>query len=292
MEIKSIHLRLNVRGGSPMLRFFGRRWLYPILSLFVVLTLVIGSPLIANAVPWGDLIRSGIQFGKAAGMSEKQEIRLGQSINDQITNTRYRLYGNQALDEYVNSVGQRIAANSDKPNIPYTYQVVDDKSMNAFATMGGFVYVHTGLLKAMDNEAQLAGVLGHETGHINARHSVKRMRKVALERGLLSLAGVNRNALVGIGVELAINKPSSRAQETEADELGLKYLGRAGYPQSQMSEFMKKLLKSKSIPTFLADHPGTPERIKAIENKIDPALADRTQGMDTAAYKSKINMLL
>jgi len=279
-----------------MLKFFAqrlpRRWLYPLLSMSVVLMLIIGSPLAATAISWGDLIRSSIQFGQAAGMSEKQEIRLGQSINDQITNTRYKLYGNQALDEYVNQVGQRIAAHSDKPNIPYHYQVVEDKSINAFATMGGFVYVHTGLLKAMDNEAQLAGVLGHETGHINARHSVKHMRKVALERGLLSLAGVNQNALVGIGVELAINKPSSRAQESEADELGLKYLGRSGYPESQMTEFMKKLLKQPSIPTFLSDHPGTPERIKTIEKKIDPALADGKQGMDSAAYKAKIKMLL
>lgn len=246
----------------------------------------------AHAIHWGDLIQSGIQFGQAASISSKQEVKFGQSINDQLVNGQLRLYNNAELDAYVDEVGQRLAAKSDRPNIPYKYQVVDQPSINAFATMGGFVYVHTGLLKAVDNEAQLASVLAHETGHINARHIVKRMRKQALESGLLSLAGVNRNALVNIGVNLAINRPSSRENELEADSLGLKFMRQAGYPQSQMVEFMKILLKLPSPPTFLSDHPGTPQRIKEIEKHIDMTLPETAMGTDHAVYKAKIHMLL
>jgi beta-barrel assembly-enhancing protease len=274
-----------------MRRFHSRRLVYPLISLIACLSLILGSPMIADAVDWGGLIKSGIQFGQAASLSNKQEVRFGQSINDQIVNSQVSLYNDAGLNAYVDEIGQRIAAKSDRPNIPYKYQVVDQPSINAFATMGGFVYVHTGLLKAIDNEAQLASVLAHETGHINARHVVKQMRKTALEQGLLSLAGVNRNALVNIGVNLAINRPSSRGNELEADSLGLKFLGRAGYPQSQMVEFMKKLLTQHSPPTFLSDHPGTPQRIKEIEKHLDTTLPETAMGTDPAVYKAKIHML-
>jgi len=275
-----------------MRRFHSQRLAYPLISLIACIGLSIGSPMIAHAVDWGGLIKSGIQFGQAVSLSNKQEVRFGQSINDQIVNSQVSLYNDAGLNAYVDEIGQRIAAKSDRPNIPYKYQVVDQPSINAFATMGGFVYVHTGLLKAIDNEAQLASVLAHETGHINARHVVKQMRKTALEQGLLSLAGVNRNALVNIGVNLAINRPSSRGNELEADRLGLKFTGRAGYPQSQMAEFMKILLKLPSPPTFLSDHPGTPQRIKEIEKHIDTTLPETAMGTDRAAYKAKIHMLL
>jgi beta-barrel assembly-enhancing protease len=277
----------------PKIKQYGlpRLLVYPLLSGIAFGNLTLGSPHAATAIEWGNLIKNVINLGDAASISSKREVRLGESINEQMVHSQIRLYGNSELDAYVNEVGQRIAAHSDRPNIPYKYQVVENSSINAFATMGGFVYVHTGLLKAVDNEAQLASVLAHETGHINARHIVKDMQKQAIEGGLMSLAGVSNNQLANIGLNLAINKPGSRGHELEADRLGLKFLAKAGYPQSQMIEFMRVLLKMHSPPTFLSDHPGTPQRIQEIEKHIDPNYSETTLGMDSVAYKKHIHML-
>jgi beta-barrel assembly-enhancing protease len=278
-----------------MLKFLSRRYphflVYPLISALAFVTITLSSPHAATAINWGDLIKSGIQLGDAATISNKREVRLGESMDQQVT-SQMQLYNNPELNAYVNEVGQRIAAQSDRTNILYKYQVVDQPTVNAFATMGGFVYVHTGLLKSIENEAELAGVLAHETGHISTRHIVKDMQKQAIELGALSLAGVENNQLVGIGVNLALNKPGSRGHELEADRLGLKYIAKAGYPQSQMIAFMKGLLKMHSPPTFLSDHPGVPQRIKELEKHIDPTYAETALGMDSAAYKAKIHMLM
>jgi beta-barrel assembly-enhancing protease len=267
-----------------------RLLVYPFISAIAFVTLTLSSPHAATAINLGDLIKSGIQLGDAATISNKREVRLGESMDRQVS-SQMRIYDNPELNAYVNEVGQRIAAQSDRTNIPYKYQVVDQPTINAFATMGGYVYVHTGLLKSIENEAELASVLAHETGHISARHIVKDMQKHAIELGALSLAGVENNQLVGIGVNLALNKPGSRGHELEADRLGLKFLARAGYPQSQMPEFMKVLLKQHSPPTFLSDHPGVPQRIKELEKHIDPTYPETTLGMDSVAYKKHIRML-
>jgi beta-barrel assembly-enhancing protease len=265
--------------------------IYPLIGTLTFLSIAFNAPQAATAIEWGNLLKSVINLGDAASISSKREVRLGESINEQMVHSQIKLYGNQELDAYVNEVGQRVAAKSDRPDIPYNFQVVDQPTVNAFATMGGFVYVHTGLLKAVDNEAQLASVLAHETGHINARHIVKDMQKQAIEGGIASLAGVTNNQLANIGLNLAINKPGSRGHELEADRLGLKFLARAGYPQSQMPEFMKVLLKQHSPPTFLSDHPGVPQRIKELEKHIDPNYPETTLGMDSSVYKKHIRML-
>ena len=265
--------------------------IYPLISVIAFVGLAFVAPHPATAVDWSNLIQSAINYGQASSISNKQEVHLGETINDKIIHSQFRLYGNPELDAYVNELGQRIAAHSDRPNIPYKYQVVEQPTINAFATMGGFVYVHTGLLKSVDNEAQLASVLAHETGHINARHIVKDMQKQAIEGGIMSLAGVSTNQLANIGVNLAINKPGSRGHEFEADRLGLKFLAKSGYPQSQMVTFMQGLLKMKTPPTFLSDHPGVPQRVQELQKHIDPNFPETALGMDSAAYKQHIRML-
>ncbi|MFM7578978.1 MAG: M48 family metalloprotease, partial [Microcystaceae cyanobacterium] len=136
---------------------------------------------------------------------------------------------NRPLNEYINEIGQHLAQNSDRPDLPYTFQVVNDRAINAFATMGGFVYINTGTILAADNEAELASVIAHEIGHITARHSVTRMRDMALSQGLMTAAGLQESTIVNMGVQLAVNLPMSREAEMEADQLGLKMLTRAGY---------------------------------------------------------------
>ena len=271
-------------------RPFQRRWFYPVLSLTILLVWL-GLPLVARAIPWVDLFRQGVQAVQLSKLSDSQEVAIGQQINDQLVGQQFKLYRDGAVNAYVNQLGQRLAAHSGRPNLPYKYQIVEDNSINAFATMGGFVYVHTGLLKVADNEAQLASVLGHETGHINARHLVKQMRRAAVEQGLLDAAGLNQSQVVNLGTDLAINRPRSRQNEYEADQRGLKILGNTGYAQSAMVAFMQKLLNASSPPVFLSDHPGTPERIVALRKNIDPAHSSGA-GLDSAFYKAKLRPLL
>jgi len=267
------------------------RWVYGFLSTLVALGLVISTPKPAPAIPWGELILRGIQVVQLSSISDQQEISLGGKINEQLISSDIKLYSNSSVKQYVNSVGQRLVPESDRPNIAYTFQVVEDSALNAFATMGGYVYVTTGLLKAADNEAQLASVMGHEIGHIAAKHALKHMREAALTQGALTAAGLNTNTAVNIGVELALNRPNSRQDEYEADERGLATLTRAGYAPGAMVAFMEKLLNQSSVPTFLSTHPATADRITRLEEAIDPATENNGDGLDKAEYRKKVSPL-
>lgn len=268
-----------------------RRWFYGTISLLVALSLVVSTPRPSQAIPFLDLLFRGIQVIQLSSISDSQEVAIGKQINDQLTRSEVRLYNNSSVTSYVDQVGQRLVPHSDRPNIPYTFQVVQDSAVNAFATMGGYVYVTTGLLKTADDEAQLASVLGHEMGHIAARHALKQLRQSALEQGLLTAAGLDRNAAVNIGVELAIRRPGSRQDELEADQRGLVTLTRTGYAPIAMVQFMQKLLSQPSVPTFLSTHPATRDRITALEAAINPATAHSGAGQDPTSYRSRLQAL-
>ncbi|MBD1931862.1 MULTISPECIES: M48 family metallopeptidase [Cyanophyceae] len=279
---------------NPLSFFYrqaNRRWLYPLLSAVMALFIWVGLPQPGQAIPWLDLILRGVQVIQMSNVSDRQEVQIGRSINEQLVTREIRLYRNPQITRYVNEIGQRLASSSDRPDIPYTFQVVNDKSVNAFATMGGFVYIHTGLLKAADNEAQLAGVLAHEIGHIASRHALEQMRQTAIARGVAAAAGLDRNLAVQIGVDLALRRPNSRKDEFEADQKGLETLTNAGYAPAGMVGFMEKLLRGGSVPNFLSTHPGTQDRINALERVIDPATANVGEGLDELAYKRNIRAL-
>lgn len=268
-----------------------RRWSYPLLSVVVALGISANSLQPAQAISVFDLLRQGVQVIQLSNISDRQEVEIGKQINQQLVSSEVKLYRNQEVNRYVNEIGQRLAATSDRPNLPYTFQVVDDDAVNAFATAGGFVYVNTGLLKRADNEAELASVIAHEIGHITGRHLVEQMRRTAIAQGISQAAGLDSNAAVQIGVELALRRPRSRQAELEADRSGLRNLGRAGYAQSAMVSFMKKLLGSGSPPEFLSTHPATSERIAALQRAIDPQRANVGRGLDNTAYKAQIRPL-
>jgi predicted Zn-dependent protease len=278
---------------SFLSRRYQRRWLYPLLSVVIALSLVLGSPQVTQARPWFDLIFRGVQILQLSNISPRQEIQIGQQINQQLVSSEIQLYRNSEINRYVDQIGQRLAQESTRTDIPYKFQVVNDKNINAFATMGGFVYVNTGLLTAADNEAQLASVMAHEIGHIAGRHAIGQMRQQAISQGVAAAAGLDRNLAVQIGVDLALRRPHSRQDEVEADELGLDTLQNAGYAPVAMVDFMEKLLKKGgSVPTFLSTHPATSDRINALERAIDPARSNVGDGLDTNAYRSKIRALL
>jgi len=273
--------------------FSSRRWLYPLLSGVLTLCLVVGSSQVAQSLPWLDLIFQGVQVVQLSNISDRQEVQIGKQINRQLVSRDVRLYRNSEITRYIEEIGQRLEKQSTRSNIPYTFQVVDDDKVNAFATMGGFVYIHKGLIAAADNEAQLASVMSHEIGHIAARHAIQQMRQAAVARGVATAAGLNSNTLVNIGVELALQRPNSRKDEFQADQLGLETLKQGGYAPSGMVEFMKKLLKKGgSVPTFLSTHPATSERIEALNQAIAPTQANVGTGLDSVAYKNRIRTLL
>lgn len=274
--------------------FFRRpRWVYPFLSLVVALIVWVGQPLLVRALSLGDILRvipSGIQVIQLANLSDKQEVAIGRQMNDQTISRQFRFYRNPELNQYVNQIGQRLAAQSGRTQIPYTYQIVEDKSVNAFATMGGFVYVTTGLMKTADNEAQLASVIGHETGHIVRRHLVNQLKEEATLQGVATLAKVNSNTIVNIGTTLALSRPHSRNAEYEADQAGLMMMGKAGYAQSAAPAFMSKLMRQSSMPTFLSTHPATADRVARLKQSVNPAM-ENGAGLDNAAYKARIRSL-
>jgi predicted Zn-dependent protease len=269
-----------------------RRWFYGLISVLVSLGCIIGTPQPGQAIPWLDLIFRGIQVIQLSSLSDNQEVALGGRINQQLVSQQFRLYNNRSINQYVDEIGQQLVPYSTRSDIPYTFQVVNDNQVNAFATMGGYVYVTTGLIKTADNEAQLASVVAHEIGHIAERHAVQQMRQRAVAQGVATAAGLDRNTAVNIGVELAISRPNSRQDELEADAVGLETLRSAGYAPSAMVAFMEKLMGQGSIPTFLSTHPATGDRIEALEAAIDPATADSGTGLDRTAYRNRISPLL
>ena len=250
-----------------MFKFFSWRfrksWFYTLISIFSAAIVCLTNIQPSYSISWFDLIRQGVQVIQLSNISNKQEIALGKQINEQLIKSgQAKIYRDRQITNYINQIGQKLAKNSERPDIPYTFQVVNDKSINAFATMGGYVYVNTGLMLAAENEAELASVIGHEIGHIVGRHAIEHMRQRAISQGILSVAGLDQSAAVQIGVDLAVNRPNSREDELEADRLGLANLKKAGYAPSGMVSFMKKLLKQGSSgPKILSTHPSTSDRI-------------------------------
>jgi beta-barrel assembly-enhancing protease len=269
------------------------RWRSPIrlsqasIAMLTIGTLSIGQPQIGRAADWLQILMQGVQVLEIANLSDAQEASLG-ADTDRAIQRKVKLYRNPAVASYIDRIGQRLARNSTRPNLKYTFQVVDDNSINAFATMGGYVYVNTGLIKAADNEAQLAGVIGHEIGHIAGRHSIQHIKEAAIAQGLSSLVGVDRNTIVQIGVQVALTLPNSRQDEYDADRRGLTTMIQTGYAPTAMPEFMKKLATGNSAPAFLSSHPAVAERVTNLQKLIPPAYKDRTEGLNASTYKQNL----
>ncbi len=280
--------------STSISRRSSRRWVYPLISLFVTLGLIGGNANISAAFNWRDLILPGIQVIQLTSLSDKQEVALGGQINDEILK-QVQLNNDPEINNYVKQIGARLVPHCDRPNLPFTFQVVNDNSINAFATMGGYVYVNTGLLKAAETEAEVAGVIAHEIAHITNKHALKQMRQRIIAGGLADAAGVDNNVLVAIGVEVGLNLPKSRRDEYEADQHGLENVVRSGYAPSGMIAFFQKLLNAGggSLPTILRTHPHTEDRIANLQQmlrqaRIDPNVGD---GLDRSQHSARVRNL-
>ena len=274
--------------GSPMKHrltsLVHRPWSQLMLATATAASLAIGIPSRpAEALPLGDLIFRGIQVIQISNLSDRQEVEIGEQMHrNLISSGRLRITNNQYLNDYVNYVGQRLVAAGSRRNIPYTFLVSEDPQVNAFATMGGRVYVTTGLMQAADNEAQFASVVAHEIAHIERRHLVKQIRQRMVAQGVVAAAtGSSRNQLANLGIELALNRPHSRSHEYQADQDGLRILRAADYATPAMPAFMRKLLNpgTRQTPTFLSTHPAVPDRVAALEEQVQSGeqnVCDRT----------------
>lgn len=222
--------------------------------------------------------------------SKQQDIQLGKEAAGEIEK-RAEVLTDPELNGYVRTVGARLAAQPQADDYPYTFKVVNDPTINAFALPGGPVYVHTGLLAAVENESQLAGVLAHEIAHVALRHGTNQVSKANLIQLPVLLAskaigsGSLLSQLAQLGIGLGANSlllKFSRTAETQADLLGVQIAAQAGYNPLEMARFFQKLESQggQRIPQFLSDHPNPGNRMKAIENEVR-FLPQRTYNADT-----------
>jgi len=219
-------------------------------------------------------------------MSLEKEVALGHQLAAQVER-QAKLFNDPVVNEYVNRVEQNIVRNSDA-KVPFTIRIIDSDEVNAFALPGGFLFVNTGLILAADQEAELAGVLAHETAHVAARHGAETASKeqaVSLASIPLifvgGVAGIGARQAAGIAIPVSFLK-FTRNQEAEADFLGAQYMYKAGYDPSAMLSFFEKLqAKEKAKPgtmsTLFTDHPPTAARIAAIKHEIETILPNREQ---------------
>ncbi len=272
---------------SNYLKNVHKRWLYVSLAACMAAVVTVFTPQAGQAADWLKLILQGAQIIQISNISDQQEMQLGEATNQQILQ-QLKIHPSREANAYVDNIGQRLARTSARPNMKYTFQVVQDDSINAFATMGGYVYVNSGLMKMADNEAQLASVIGHEIGHITGRHGIQQMKQRMIASGVSSLAGVDQNTLAQVGVELALRRPQSRTDENDADQRGLNNLIRANYAPSAMPAFMSKLGSANNTPAFLSTHPSPPDRVANLQRLTPAKYRSRTYGLESAAYRQRI----
>jgi predicted Zn-dependent protease len=233
------------------------------------------------------LLATGCAINPATGeldfmlVSEAEEKALGERAHSQITSGFGGIYEDEKLATYLDSVGQRLAAHTELPDLGYKFTILDSPVANAFAAPGGYVYVTRGLMALPVSEAQLAGVLGHELAHINARHTAQRVTLSVAQVELCKRLHCDPNGALlkrfGLRDEVLHLRRFSQEQEFEADKLAVRYLARAGYPPDSMVSLLNMLLAHGGMqskiatastdeqrPSHTSTHPLTAERLNQI----------------------------
>ena len=229
----------------------------------------------------------------------ESEIEIGKEVVRDVE-SKERVLNDTQVQAYVANVGKRVAGVADRKDVKYTFKVLDSNEINAFACPGGFIYIYKGLMKQMDNEAQLAAVLAHEVGHVVARHSMKRLQaaygygilmEVALGDKMSQTAQQMVNAAAGL-----ILLGYGRDNEYEADDYGILYAKKAGYNPKGMIQIFEKFKQMEGRPpnTFeklLSSHPPAGDRINNGNKEIQKVGGTNLPYKETeyAAIKSKLN---
>jgi len=214
-------------------------------------------------------------------LSEAQEIEIGKASHPEVL-AEFGAVDSGALQAYVAAIGQKMAQASHRPDLPWTFTVVDSPVVNAFAIPGGFVYFTRGILTFMNDEAELAGVLGHEIGHVTARHSVSQISKAQLFGLGIGLGSAfsatfrNLSDLAQLGTGLLFLR-YGRDAERQSDQLGIQYMFGQNYDPRRMSRFFEvfqamREQSGQAIPDWLSTHPAPPDRIAATSARAEELL--------------------
>jgi predicted Zn-dependent protease len=243
-------------------------------------------------------------IGKINLISEQEELQMGAQFAKQLE-TELKFVNDPETNAYIDRLGQSIAKASQRNNIPYHFFVVDTDEVNAFAVPGGYLYVHRGLIEAAANESELAGVMGHEIGHIVGRHSARQMSQ---QYGISILAGLalgqNPNMLAELTAQILANGAMmsySREMESEADGYGVQELYDAGIDPNGLPSFFDKLRAmeeqqggggNSAVDKYFSSHPNTAERAantRALIAKLPPKSGLRQNSPEFQKIKLKFS---
>ncbi len=238
-------------------------------------------------------------------LSENDEIALGQQTDQEIIDT-YGLYQDAKLTAYIDQIGQKMARIGHRPQLKFHFKVLDTPVINAFAVPGGYIYITRGILAYLNDEAELAGVIGHEIGHVNARHTAQQYSKIQLAQlglglGMILSEDFRKYAgLAQFGVSMLFLK-FSRDNEREADKLGVDYSTKVGYDASRMADFFETLERlsggsaQSGLPDWFSTHPNPEDRIGAVKRraaKLQAQMPGTTFAVNRETYLRTVDGIL
>ncbi|MEN6537066.1 MAG: M48 family metallopeptidase [Bryobacteraceae bacterium] len=255
--------------------------------------------LVTSAVAQQRRLRPGFNL-----FSKDQDVTLGKEAAAEIEK-QYEVVNDAALNAYLERVGRKLASRPEADKYPYTFKLVNDPSINAFALPGGPTYVNTGLITAADNEAQLAGVMAHEISHVALRHGTNQATKAnliqlpaALAQAAAGQSMLGQIAKIGIGLGAnSVLLSYSRSAERDADLLGARMMSGAGYNPLEMPRFFQKLQGARGsnsrVLQFLSSHPDPGNRIKAVSDELNylPRREYRADDRDFNSIKVRVGKI-
>lgn len=237
-------------------------------------------------------------------IGEGQEIEMGRQTAAQVESTM-GLYGDPDLQGYMEEIGLEIARASERPDLPWSFEVADEPVINAFAAPGGFIFFTRGILAHFNSEAELAAVLGHEIGHVTARHSVERLSKQQLAQVGLGVGAVLSDEIAAVGDVLGAGLgvlflKFSRDDERQSDRLGFRYMSEQGYDPREMADVFQMFRRMSEsgdgggVPGWLSTHPTPADRIEEIRAMVDSVPSGRLEGtrVGRGAYLERIEGLV
>jgi len=258
----------NNVGGR--VRRYGQR-LQQAVALIAIGTLVL-SPM-----AWAD--RTPLKPGWNM-FSPQQDVEVGQQVSRD-AERQLPMLNNSRVDNYVNTLGRKLAAKAPGEKYPYQFRVVNDRAINAFALPGGYIYINRGVIEAADNESQLAGVMAHETSHVALRHGTNQASKASAAQMPLAILGgmlgsnSTKAVLAQLGASFAVNSillKYSRTAESQADIMGTQILYDSGYDPRAMAQFFEKIeaqQKGSGPVEFFSNHPSPDNRIERVNQEVD-----------------------
>ena len=261
------------------------------LAIAFGMSVAAGAQAALGNLDFGRLLDAGKSLTTAATpVDEKQEIAIGRDMAGTVLGAA-PLVDDPALQSYVNKVGRWVASQGERSDLPWHFGVIETNGINAFATPGGYILVTRGLYEALENESQLAGVLGHEIAHVNKRHHITVMQKQAGTQGIVNLGAAAAGSRGGAGGAIAsqfsglisdmLTKGLDKEAEYESDHLGVILAARAGYGPNGLVEVLRKLEARAGEPSLnllFTTHPHPRDRLEKLGELMTPRAGDLPAG--------------